>query len=71
MKRAALACTRPDVVNQIHAELKNTFRSGKTKDIAFRKQQLAQLAWMIKDNQERFSDAMKADLGRPPLESDL
>ncbi len=26
---------------------------------------------MIKDNTERFQDALKADLGRPPIESDL
>ena len=56
---------------QIHAELQKTFKTGKTRPIAFRKEQLAQLAHLLKDNEQRFREALKADLGRPEVESDL
>lgn len=55
----------------IFNDLRSTFRTGKTKPIAYRKQQLAQLAWMLRDHQKRWGDALKADLGRPSLEADL
>ena len=54
---------------QIHTELKNGFNSGKLKSIAYRKYQLLQLAYMIKDNSERLQEALMADLGRPALEA--
>lgn len=47
------------------------FKTGKTKDIAFRKKQLSGLAYLVKDNQKRFEDALAEDLGRPALESHL
>ncbi|KAI0779139.1 aldehyde dehydrogenase [Irpex lacteus] len=55
----------------IFNDLRSTFRTGKTKPIAYRKQQLAQLAWMLRDHQKRWGDALKADLGRPSLEADF
>ena len=58
-------------IPEIFSELKTTFETGKTKPIAYRKQQLAQLAWMLRDHQGRWADALKADLGRPNLEADL
>lgn len=45
--------------------------TGKTKDVAFRKKQLSGLAYLVKDNQKRFEDALAEDLGRPALESHL
>lgn len=56
---------------QIHAELRKGFNSGKTKSIAYRKEQLLHLAYLLKDNQKRFHDAMREDLGRHAVETDL
>ncbi|EMD33385.1 hypothetical protein CERSUDRAFT_117998 [Gelatoporia subvermispora B] len=58
-------------IPKIQGDVRSGFGSGKTKDIAFRKAQLLQLAYLIKDNQQRFRDALHADLGRPPTETDL
>ncbi|KAI0346649.1 aldehyde dehydrogenase [Trametopsis cervina] len=58
-------------VPKIFEELRASFRTGKTKDIAYRKEQLSQLAWMLRDNHERWAAALKADLGRPEWESHL
>ena len=56
---------------QIHAALRDGFRSGKTKDIAFRKAQLSQLVYMIEDNKERFQNAIAQDSGKPAFEASL
>lgn len=56
---------------QIQATLRNGFRSGRTKNIEYRKYQLLQLAYMLQDNIKRLEEALAADLGRPPLESQL
>ena len=58
-------------MTQIHAELQATFKTGKTRPIAFRREQLAQLCHLLKDNESRFREALKEDLGRPEIESDL
>ncbi|KAL6307480.1 NAD-dependent aldehyde dehydrogenase [Sparassis latifolia] len=59
-----------DEIPQIHADLRAGFRSGKARSIAYRKQQLLQLAHLLKDNIDRFKDALQADLGRHPSESE-
>jgi hypothetical protein len=56
---------------QIHNDLVKGYGTGKTKSIAFRKHQLLQLAYLVQDNIARFEEALKADLGRPGLESQL
>jgi aldehyde dehydrogenase (NAD+)/aldehyde dehydrogenase (NAD(P)+) len=56
---------------QIHAELQAGFNTGKTRSVAFRKYQLLQLAYLIKDNAKNFEDALAQDLGRHKLESSL
>jgi aldehyde dehydrogenase (NAD+) len=56
---------------QIYSTLQKTFQSGKTKPIAFRKVQILQLAYLLKDNYERFKEAFAIDLGRPSLEASL
>ncbi|KAJ3558601.1 hypothetical protein NM688_g822 [Phlebia brevispora] len=66
-----LAYTPVEEIPKIHAELLSTFKSGKTKPIAYRKEQLAQLIYMIKDNEDRFFETLKADLGRPNFESEM
>jgi aldehyde dehydrogenase (NAD+) len=54
---------------QIRDTLKNAFRTGRTKSIQFRKQQLLGLAYLIKDNLARFEQALASDLGRSSAES--
>ena len=48
-------------------ELRATFRSGVTKDIAWRKQQLNQLVKLFLENEKAVVDAIQADLGGPKL----
>ncbi|KAI0767700.1 NAD-dependent aldehyde dehydrogenase [Fomes fomentarius] len=57
--------------SQIHARARKAFLSGKTKSIAYRKAQIAQVGYMLKDNEQRFVDALKQDLGRPSLETEF
>ncbi|CAE7171007.1 unnamed protein product, partial [Rhizoctonia solani] len=64
-----LEYTPLDEINQIHARLHASFRTGKTKPIAARKENLAKFAYMIKDNTEALQDALAKDLGRPKVES--
>lgn len=57
--------------SQVYDTLKASFASGKTKPIAFRKQQLSQVAYLVKDNADALAAALSADLGRAELESHL
>ncbi|KAF8638214.1 hypothetical protein AX16_010560 [Volvariella volvacea WC 439] len=68
---SSLQYTPIEEIPKIHAELKKSFRSGKSKPIAYRKYQLLQLAYLIKDNTQRFEEALKKDLNRPALESNF
>ncbi|TCD61558.1 hypothetical protein EIP91_008249 [Steccherinum ochraceum] len=52
-------------------ELRRGFASGKTKPIAYRKEQLARLAYMVQENRDAFHEAMTSDLGRGTLENDF
>ncbi|KAF3385864.1 hypothetical protein DPV78_012423 [Talaromyces pinophilus] len=56
-------------IRDLHISLVNTFQSGKTKDLAWRKWQLKQLWWMLEDNDKEFMAAMKEDLNRSNIES--
>ena len=59
------------VVLQIHASLQVSFKSGKARDIKYRKHQLLQLAYLLKDNKDRFNEAAKRDLGRSYPENEM
>jgi aldehyde dehydrogenase (NAD+) len=52
------------VVNQ----QRQFFNTGKTKDIAFRIEQLKRLRQAILDNESAISEALKSDLGKPDFE---
>ena len=52
-------------------ELLKGFMSGKMKPLAYRKEQIAKLAYMVHDNADEFRQAMSSDLGRDFLETDL
>ncbi|PBK89868.1 NAD-dependent aldehyde dehydrogenase [Armillaria gallica] len=60
--------TPVDEIDKIHADLLNTFKSGKVQPIAYRKYVLLQLGYLLKDNIARFEDALMADLGKPKIE---
>ncbi|KAF8581488.1 aldehyde dehydrogenase [Ramaria rubella] len=68
---SSLVYTPVGEIEQIRDTLRASFRAGKTKSIAFRKEQLLQLAYLFQDNIERFHDSLKKDLGRPVLETNL
>lgn len=56
---------------EIRAELRRTFASGRTKSVAWRQQQLLQLARLIQENADAFADALNSDLGKPRFEVHL
>ncbi|KZT02538.1 NAD-dependent aldehyde dehydrogenase [Laetiporus sulphureus 93-53] len=71
MSDSKLTYTPIEDIPQIYETLQKGFRSGKTKSIAYRKEQLAQLSYLIHDNKARFREAFTADLGRPAEEVDM
>ncbi|KIK59512.1 hypothetical protein GYMLUDRAFT_44485 [Collybiopsis luxurians FD-317 M1] len=64
-----LVYTPLDQIEKIYNELKTTFASGKSKPIPYRKYQLIQLAYLLKDNVKLFEESLAADLGRPQFEA--
>ncbi|CDO77936.1 hypothetical protein BN946_scf184773.g2 [Trametes cinnabarina] len=60
-----------DEIEKIHRRAHETFLSGRTKSIAFRKEQIAQVGYLIKDNEQRFKDALMQDLRRPETDTIL
>jgi aldehyde dehydrogenase (NAD+) len=59
------------ILCQIHTSLQVGFRSGRARDIKYRKHQLLQLAYLLKDNKDRFNEAAKHDLGRSHSENEM
>ena len=51
------------------AELQATFRSGRTRDLAWRSAQLSALERMMKEQEGAIIEALRQDLGKPALES--
>lgn len=58
-----------DTFLQIVEELRESFTTGKTRDLAFRRQQLQLLAYLLEENREAFKDAFRKDMGRPWFET--
>jgi aldehyde dehydrogenase (NAD+) len=56
---------------QVRGRLKNAFKTGRTKDIRFRRQQLLFVSYLIKDNIALFQRALASDLGRSDMETFL
>lgn len=50
------------------AALRATYRSGKTRPLAWRRRQLEQMKRMLEEHESEFLEALKADLGKPPVE---
>ncbi|KAI9465741.1 NAD-aldehyde dehydrogenase [Lactarius psammicola] len=61
--------TPVDDIPAVRAHLKNAFKTGRTRPVQFRKQQLLALAYLIKDNIPRFLQALASDLGRSDTET--
>ena len=55
-------------LSKIRAELKSTFASGRTKSVAWRQQQLLQLARLVQYNADALAEAIHKDLGKPRFE---
>ncbi|KAF7970549.1 hypothetical protein HWV62_23721 [Athelia sp. TMB] len=64
-----LVYTPVEDIEQIRTDLKNGFKSKKLQNLAYRKNQILQLAYLVQDNFDAFKDALRADLGRPELEA--
>ncbi|KAI9465743.1 NAD-aldehyde dehydrogenase [Lactarius psammicola] len=58
-----------DDIPVVRARLKNAFKTGRTRPVQFRKQQLLAFAYLIKDNIPRFLQALASDLGRSDTET--
>ena len=56
-------------IDEGFVRLNDTFLSGKTRDLTWRKEQLKQLQKLIKENQDAIEEALKIDLGRGKMES--
>ena len=61
--------TPVDDIGEILKELRQAFNNGRTKSIAWRKQQLEQLYRMCDEQKEVFALANKADFHRPSFET--
>ncbi len=51
------------------ARLRACFDSGRTRPLAYRQRQLAALERFLKEREKEIVDALRQDLGKPPLES--
>jgi aldehyde dehydrogenase (NAD+) len=65
----ASAYTSHADVLDAHETLHSTFRTGKTKNLAWRKWQLKQCWWLLHENAEAIVDSITKDLGRDAFES--
>lgn len=65
---AAFKYTPIGQIKGIVDEARATFATGKTRDLAWRKAQLKQVAKMIEENTDAITEALKADLRRPDFE---
>lgn len=59
----------PNKTNQAFKEIKETFRTGRTKELKFRKTQLKKLLKLLDENKDDICDALRADLNKPPFET--
>ncbi|KAI0356760.1 NAD-dependent aldehyde dehydrogenase [Trametes cingulata] len=66
-----LTYTSLEDITKIHQRARDAFLSGKTKSIAFRKEQISQVGYLLKDNEQRIKDALKLDLGRHEIETEF
>ncbi|TFY56737.1 hypothetical protein EVG20_g8816 [Dentipellis fragilis] len=58
-------------IPEIRDSLEKAFRSGKTKSVKYRKEQLLRLAYFVKDNVKPLQEALAKDLGRADAETSI
>lgn len=51
------------------SELRQTFKTGKTKDVEWRKAQLKGIIKLLDDNENQIFQALERDLGKHPVEA--
>jgi aldehyde dehydrogenase (NAD+) len=66
--QAAPAATGSDVAKTV-ARLRQTFATGKTRSLEWRKEQLRALNRLMVENETKVADALEKDLGRSPFEA--
>ena len=64
-----MSFSTPAEIETAHQTLVKTFKTGKTKSLAWRKWQLKQIWWLMEDNEKAIIDALSADLNRHELET--
>lgn len=66
---ASVPWTSEPAFKTAYSRLFETFSTGRTKNLAWRKWQLKQCWWMMVDNETRIAEAMKTDLNRTEFEA--
>ncbi|KAL7816507.1 Aldehyde/histidinol dehydrogenase [Trichoderma aethiopicum] len=66
-----LEFTSFDDITAKHKTLRATFRSGRTKDVEYRKQQIRRLYWAIVDNAELMELALHKDMRKSRFEANI
>lgn len=66
---ASTSWTSEAAFDTAYSRLFETFSTGRTKNVAWRKWQLKQCWWMIVDNESKMAEALKTDLNRNEFES--
>ena len=61
--------TMTETFAELVDSLRDTFRSGRTRSIDWRREQLQAMHHMLVEHEADFVEALQADLGRPPLEA--
>ncbi|RKP04769.1 aldehyde dehydrogenase family 3 member B1-like protein [Thamnocephalis sphaerospora] len=69
MTQSTLAFSTHEEIDQCTADLAATFRSGLTRPLAFRKQQLRQLLRMLDENEDALTEALRLDLNKHYVEA--
>lgn len=69
VQEAGLVFTPVNDIPKIVSDLRAVFLTGKTRSLEYRKNQLKQLAFLVKDNSEAFVEALSKDLGRSRFET--
>ena len=64
----SVAATTPDIPGTVR-RLRDTFASGRTRSLDWRKQQLRALERLMLDNEAAVAAALESDLGRKPFEA--
>jgi aldehyde dehydrogenase (NAD+) len=58
-----------EAVSQLVARQRALFRSGRTRDLGFRREQLRALRAIVVDSEPAIFEALRADLAKPPMEA--